>query len=62
MTTYQYIRWKANNTRKSKIIKKKSDKKLEQEGQKQEASLGSSPLNVEFMDSSRRLAGLMVMG
>ena len=32
MTTYEYIRWKANNTRKSKIIKKKSDKKLEQEG------------------------------
>ena len=26
MTTYEYIRWKANNTRASKIVKKKSDK------------------------------------
>ena len=43
MTTYEYIRWKANNTRKSKIIKKKSDKKKDEEGQKPlEASGGSS--------------------
>ena len=26
MTTYEYIRWKANNTRKSKIVKSKADK------------------------------------
>ena len=63
MTTYEYIRWKANNTRKSKIIKKKSDKKQEQEGQKPlEASLGSSQLKVEYMDSGKRLAGLMALG
>ena len=26
MTTYEYIRWKANNTRASKIVRRKSDK------------------------------------
>ena len=58
MTTYEYIRWKANNTRKSKIIKKKSDKKIEEEGQKPR----DASLNVELMNSGKRLAGLMAMG
>ena len=31
MSTYEYIRWKANNTRKSKIVKSKADKKKEKE-------------------------------
>ena len=33
MTTFEYIRWKANITRKSKIVKSKLDKAAEQEKQ-----------------------------
>ena len=66
MTTYEYIRWKANNTRASKIVKKKSDKAAttvvaaeEDEKGHQESPGPALPLNVDFMDSSKRLAGLM---
>ena len=31
MTTFEYIRWKANITRKSKIVKSKIDKAKEEE-------------------------------
>ena len=31
MTTFEYIRWKANITRKSKIVKSKIDKEKEQQ-------------------------------
>ena len=71
MTTYEYIRWKANNTRKSKIVKSKADKKKDKERLAEEkkksisedlASPSSQPLNSQFMDSGKRLAGLMSMG
>ena len=68
MTTYEYIRWKANNTRASKIVKKKSDKAKEEEAPTenkvegfQESPGAALPLNVDFMDSCKRLAGLMTM-
>ena len=70
MTTYEYIRWKANNTRASKIVKKKSDKTPEQEKLvvedeekgHQDSPGPALPLNVDFMDSNKRLAGLMTIG
>ena len=72
MTTYEYIRWKANNTRKSKIVKSKADKKKDKERLAEEknkksisedlASPSSQPLNSQFNDSGKRLAGLMSMG
>ena len=36
MTTFEYIRWKANITRKSKIVKSKIDKAKEEEKMQQE--------------------------
>lgn len=66
MTTYEYIRWQANNTRASKIVKRKSDKETREQFEVDEighqASPGPAlPLNVDFMDSNKRLAGLMTM-
>ena len=57
MTTYEYIRWKANNTRKSKIVKSKKDKDKDTEKQQKAAddSPSAAPMISEFMDSSKRL-------
>lgn len=53
MTTYEYIRWKANNTRKSKIVKSKKEK--DKTIDKAEDSPSGAPMISEFMDSSKRL-------
>jgi hypothetical protein len=54
MTTYEFIRWKENNTRASKIVKRKANK-----GEEENSGAIQTALNhQEFMDSSKRLASL----
>ena len=51
MTTYEYIRWKANITRQSKIKRRKSDKAREA-AEAAAAAAAANGVNITFMGSN----------